>query len=301
MNALPTWEDFNVPVLEVLGAGGTRSLRDLFRDVALHLGLTDDQRAETLPSGQLRVENRIGWAVSYLTRVEALRRPVRAHYEITDLGRNLLRQHPQRVSEGDLKAMAKAGDEWWVSHRGDGLPEVVTASPVDLDPTEQAEQGIARIHNEVAAELLTRLRAEDSTFFEQAVVQLLVAMGYGGAGGTAGVTSASHDGGIDGVIDQDVLGLNKVYVQAKRYKPDNVVQRPELQGFVGALAGKAEGGVFLTTSRFSKGAVEYALTVPSRLILIDGVRLTELMIRYEVGVQVTRTLKIVEIDEDFFT
>ena len=126
-------------------------------------------------------------------------------------------------------------------------------------------------------------------------------MGYGGVGGRGVTTALTHDGGIDGVIDQDVLGLSKVYVQAKRYSPGNSVQRPEVQGFVGALSGKADGGVFITTSRFSAGAIEWVKTVPARIILIDGQRLTELMIEYGVGVQVERTYRVVEIDEDFFT
>ncbi|HQV58972.1 MAG TPA: restriction endonuclease, partial [Ilumatobacteraceae bacterium] len=142
---------------------------------------------------------------------------------------------------------------------------------------------------------------QDPAFFESAVVKLLLAMGYGGAGGRGVTTSASNDGGIDGIIDQDVLGLSKVYVQAKRYAPSNSVQRPELQGFVGALSGKAERGVFISTSRFSQGAVDYVNSIPTRIILIDGQRLTQLMIDYGVGVQVQEIYKVVKIDEDFFT
>ena len=157
------------------------------------------------------------------------------------------------------------------------------------DPTEQVEQGVARINEEVASELLSRLVEQDPAFFEKAVVELLLAMGYGGVGGRGVTTDLTNDGGIDGVIDQDVLGLSKVYVQAKRYSPrGNSVQRPEVQGFVGALSGKADGGVFITTSRFSAGAVQWARTVPARIILIDGRRLAELMIEYGVGVQVER-------------
>jgi restriction system protein len=141
---------------------------------------------------------------------------------------------------------------------------------------------------------------QDSDFFEQAVVDLLLAMGYGGIGGKGLTTSRSHDGGIDGIIDQDVLGLNKVYVQAKRYGVGNAVGRPDVQGFVGALTGKADGGLFITTSRFSPQAIEWADGIPSRIILIDGKRLTELMIEYGVGVQVQHTYRVVEIDEDFF-
>jgi restriction system protein len=169
-----------------------------------------------------------------------------------------------------------------------------------LDPTEQILQGIARIHADVADDLLTRLHGKEPGFFERAVVKLLVAMGYGGADRAAKVTQQSNDEGIDGIIDQDTLGLSRVYVQAKRYAPDQSVGRPEIQAFVGALSGKADGGVFITTGRFSQGAQTYAAAVPTRVILIDGKRLTELMIRYNVGVQEKQSLRIVEIDEDFF-
>jgi restriction system protein len=303
MSGTPTWEQFNVPILTVLSDGTTRSLRQLRRDVADAVGLTAEQRAETLPSGQLRVDNRIGWAASFLNRVDALDRPSRGLYVITDFGRELLERHPTGITENDLKAVAKEGDEWWLSRSAANGREdqPLDTSATDLDPTEQVEQGVARIHEEVASELLSRLVDQDPAFFEGAVVELLLAMGYGGVGGRGVTTDLTNDGGIDGVIDQDVLGLSKVYVQAKRYAPTNAVQRPEVQGFVGALSGKADGGVFITTSRFSPGAVEWVRTVPARIILIDGRRLAELMIEYGVGVQVERTYRIVEIDEDFFT
>jgi restriction system protein len=303
MSSMPTWEEFNVPVLTVLSDGATRTLRELRRDVAGAVGLTAEQRAETLASGQLRADNRIGWAASYLNRVDALHRPSRGRYEITDFGRELLQQHPDRITENDLKAVAKEGDEWWISRStfdGEDSEQIEDTATV-LDPTEQVEQGVARIHEEVASELLSRLIEQDPAFFEAAVVKLLLAMGYGGVGGRGVTTDLTHDGGIDGVIDQDVLGLSKVYVQAKRYSPNNAVQRPEVQGFVGALSGKADGGVLITTSRFSPGAVEWVRTVPARIILIDGQRLTQLMIEYGVGVQVERTYRVVKIDEDFFT
>jgi restriction system protein len=267
------------------------------------VGLTVEQRAETLASGQLRADNRIGWAASYLNRVDALHRPSRGRYEITDFGRDLLSRNPAGITERDLKAVAKEGDEWWTGRSaGDGPgPSPAGDSETVLDPTEQVEQGVARIHEEVASELLSRLVEQDPAFFEGAVVKLLLAMGYGGVGGRGVTTDLTNDGGIDGVIDQDVLGLSKVYVQAKRYSAQNAVQRPEVQGFVGALSGRADGGVFITTSRFSSGAVEWVRTVPARIILIDGRRLAELMIEYGVGVQIERTYRVVQIDEDFFT
>ena len=142
--------------------------------------------------------------------------------------------------------------------------------------------------------------AQDPAFFEAAVVQLLVKMGYGGADGRATVTAKSNDGGIDGIIDQDTLGLSRVYVQAKRYALDATIDRPAIQSFVGALDGRAGSGVFITTASFTKGARDYAESRSTRVILIDGPRLARLMIQYGVGVQEKQTVRIVEVDEDFF-
>lgn len=301
---MPTWDQFMVPVLRVLSDGEQRSLRAVRAETAALVGLDESQLAELLPSGQSMADNRIGWAASYLHRVGALERPRRGHYVITALGRQLLADHPSGISEAVLRTVAKPGDEWWVAKRaagvGGAIVSIEPSEPQRIDPTEQVEQGVARIHEDVAAQLLERLLDNEPAFFEQAVVKLLVAMGYGGADGRATVTRQSGDEGIDGIIDQDALGLNRVYIQAKRYAVDRTIGRPDLQAFVGALSGKADGGVFITTARFSREAIAYADSVPARLILIDGVRLTNLMIRYGVGVQVKDTYRVVEIDEDFF-
>ncbi|TRY17814.1 restriction endonuclease [Tessaracoccus rhinocerotis] len=301
--SMPTWQQFMAPVLRALLDGRPVKRRELYEVVAADVGITDEQRAEVLASGQVKFENRIGWATSYLNRVGALQRPERATYRITEEGRALLARHPAGIEERHLGELTPGGVLEWRQPRRAATPEVhVDLAPVEteLDPVEQVSEGIARIQADVAADLLARLHAQAPTFFEKVVVDLLVAMGYGGAGGRETVTQASNDGGIDGVIDQDALGLNRVYVQAKRYALDSSVGRPEVQAFVGALSGRADGGVFITTARFSSGAQDYARTAHSRIILIDGARLASLMIRYGVGVQVKQTLHIVEVDEDFF-
>ncbi len=170
-----------------------------------------------------------------------------------------------------------------------------------LDPVEQIADGISRIEDEVGIELLSRLRESHPDFFEQAVVDLLLAMGYGGAEQRGTRIGGSGDGGIDGVIDQDALGLDRIYVQAKRYKEGSNIGRETIQAFVGALQGfGATRGIFLTTSAFTPLAITYADNVQSRVILIDGQRLVALMIKYRVGVQVKKTYTAVEIDADFF-
>jgi restriction system protein len=172
---------------------------------------------------------------------------------------------------------------------------------LQLSPEERIGQATALIHAAVADDLLARLHAQEPAFFEQAVLDLLIALGYGGAEGNATRTQLSNDGGIDGIVDQDALGLSRIYVQAKRYAVAGVVGRPEIQAFVGALHGKqANRGVFITSGHFSEGARAYASNLPTRVILIDGQRLASLMIRFSVGVQVKQTVQLVEVDEDFF-
>jgi restriction system protein len=293
--SIPKWHEFMAPVLRVMDDGVTRDRSEITEASANEVGLSPAEREVTLTTGQPMYANRVGWAISHLTKAGALLRPERGQYVIGEQGHTLLSDHPA-VTRKDVEAVTG-----YRRARTIAGPTIETPDDVEsLDPAELIDQGIKQIHEEVAAELLTRMLAKSPTFFEATVVDLLVAMGYGGAEGQARVTSASNDGGIDGVIDQDTLGLSRVYVQAKRYSPDNAVGRPEVQGFVGALSGKADGGVFITTGRFSPGARQYAEAVPTRIILIDGERLTSLMIRFGVGVQTKQTVQIVEIDEDFF-
>lgn len=302
----PTWDQYMAPCLRVLQDGEVQRGRRIVEGAADLLGLTDEQRAIVIPSGQDQWVNRGNWALSYLNRVGAIERPSRAHYRITDVGRQLLAEHPDGITEKHLRALSgdpNAPHTWKAfpsKRRTTAPPEVAEESTV-LDPEEQIAAGVARINEDVADQLLTRILAREPVFFEQAVLDLLIAMGYGGAEGRATRTQLSRDGGIDGIVDQDALGLSRIYVQAKRYARDTAVQRPEIQAFVGALHGnQANQGVFITTGRFSAGAREFAASVPTRVVLIDGARLAGLMIRYEVGVQARRTVKIVEVDEDFF-
>lgn len=307
MNEIPTWEQFIRFVLQGLSNGTTLQVHELKERVADIVGLTEEQHLKTLPSGQPVAENRIAWAISYLNRVDAIERPQRGQYRITQIGGDLLAHHPKGITEKDLRQLAKPDDQWWVRKNSTGTLKDASSSAAGqldtdttLDPNEQIEEGMDRINSEVSAELLSLLQGSDPAFFEQTVVDLLLAMGYGGAHGKGTVTQLTNDGGIDGIIDQDALGLNKIYIQAKRYGPQTSVTRPEVQSFVGALSGRADGGLFITTGVFSHGATDYARDVPSRIILIDGQQLTKLMIKYGVGVETKKTLKIVRVDEDYF-
>ncbi|HNP58286.1 MAG TPA: restriction endonuclease [Gordonia sp. (in: high G+C Gram-positive bacteria)] len=303
----PTWDQYMAPALRFLLDGEIKRLREIVHAAGDGLALTAQQREIVIPSGQEQWLNRGNWAISYLNRVGAIERTSRAHYRITDVGRKLLADHPDGITEKNLRALAgevTATHTWKLFPTTPGNTAEQNSNDDDaamLAPREQIDQGIKRINADVATDLLDRILAQDPAFFENAVLKLLVAMGYGGAEGTAVRTQTSGDGGIDGTVDQDALGLSRIYVQAKRYGADNIVGRPAIQGFVGALAGnQAHQGVFITTSRFSADARAYADSVTARVVLVDGDRLTRLMIKYGVGVQVKDTIKIVEVDEDFF-
>ena len=302
-SSIPPWQYFMRPLLEVLTDGNVWRKKPLEEATLDLTNMSEEQRAEVLPSGQFRVLNRIGWAMSFLVRAQAISKPARAMFQITETGRSLLAQNPDGITEDTLKEIPAFQDYVPVKGRtvtGNGAI-VITTDDSEEDPLEQIESGIAKFEADVASDLIRRLRDQHPDFFEQAVIDLLVAMGYGGAEQRVRRLGQTGDGGVDGVIDQDALGLNRIYVQAKRYGPGNSVQRPELQGFVGALADKgATKGVFVTTSTFSSGARDYVDRIPSRVVLIDGPRLADLMIRYRVAVQVKSTYAVVEVDEDYF-
>ena len=301
-STLPQWHSFMKPLLQVLSDGNAWSKKDLEQATLEKAGITPEERKEMLPSGQSRAINRIGWATTHLVMAQALRKPARAVMQITDAGRNLLAQHPDGFGKSELEKIP-AYQAYVPQSRTTGEISVPTAviSDIDEDPTELIEAGVQAFAAEAAVDLIRRLREQHPDFFEEAVVDVLNKMGYGGTEQRGRRLGGSGDGGVDGVIDQDALGLSQIYVQAKRYGDGNTVQRPEIQGFVGALAGKgATQGVFVTTSLFSKGARDYVEQIPNRVVLIDGPRLAELMIRYRVGVQIKRTHEVVEVDEDYF-
>ncbi len=301
---MPVWTGFLRSVLEVMENVKLWNRRALLRAVCDHVGLTSEQRLETLSSGESRAENRVGWAVSALYKAELIEKPQRATYQLNNAGRDFLTQHPIDISEKTLKTLPAYQTYLSSVRAGQAESKSTVVGPTTddaADPLEMIENGVAAVHAEVAAELLKRLRGQDPSFLEQSVLDVLVAMGYGGTEQRAAVLGGSGDSGVDGVIDQDPLGLERVYIQAKRYREENSVQRPDIQGFVGALHGMgANRGIFITTSRFSSGAREYAKGIGTRVVLIDGQRLSELMIKYGVGVQKRQVFTVVEVDEDYF-
>lgn len=301
-STIPIWPVFVAPVLRVLSDGATLKLRELVSRTLDEARISDDARRETLESGGSRADNRVGWAITNLAKANYITRPSRAQYTITDEGRSWLAAHPDGLNSFS-EAHKTFGSSWPKKQRAAAASTTLPddGQAVDVDPIEQIEDGVARVRSEVAAELLNRLRDQSPTFFEQAVVDVLLAMGYGGTERRGRPIGGSGDGGVDGVIDQDALGLDQIYVQAKRYAEGNNVGREAIQAFIGALHGVgASRGVFITSSSYSAEARRYAESIPTRIILIDGVRLTDLMIKHRVGVQVSKSYDLVEIDEDFF-
>ena len=301
-----TWDEFLTPCLSVLADGEIRRRRDVLLAAADIMEISDEERAVTISSGEARYVNRGNWAITHLSKAEAISSPARGLWQITDKGRGFLEKYPDGITEAQLRSESGETYQQFRSH----VPSKVNSSGTraefehtesELTPLEQVEDGQRRNEEMVAEELLRRLHEREPAFFEQAVLDLLMAMGYGGSFGNATRTQLSNDGGIDGVIDQDALGLSRIYVQAKRYEMSKSIGRPDVQAFVGALHGaQASQGVFLTTASFSSGAINYAGSVQSRVVLIDGALLAKLMIKYGVGVQAKRTVQIVEIDEDYF-
>ena len=298
---VPIWPALIVPVLRALEDGRTLHRKELFHEAANQASLSESARLETLNSGGLRYEQRMGWVLSHVTRANWIERPSKGHYRVTDAGRDWLYNNPDGINYSQAHELFA---QYWPKSEKPALSQKLSSELLvteELEPVEQIEDGINRIHEEVGGALSQRLREGHPDFFEEAVVKLLLKMGYGGAEQRGRRIGGSGDGGVDGVIDQDALGLDRVYIQAKRYSADNTVGREAIQAFVGALHGvSASKGVFITTSRFTQGAKDYAANIPTRTILIDGTRLVNLMIKYRVGVQVKQSYDVVELDEDFF-
>lgn len=301
---IPDFQSLMRPILEALSDGSVRRTRELVEAMSDRFGLTVEEREAMLPSGRQRLmHNRVGWSITHLFQAGLLERPARGHIAITATGREVLAAHPDRVDMSVLREFPSYRDFRERSSTRDTAsdgplaaePDAEAASPQDLLSRAVTENRAA-----VEGELLERALALSPVEFERLVVRLLERMGYGRSGAVEH-SGRSGDAGIDGIISQDPLGLDRIYLQAKRYAPDQSVQRPAIQGFVGALMGaQGDRGVFITTSSFSAGARTEAERVNARIELIDGSRLAELMLRHGVGVQAEVTVTLHQLDEDFF-
>lgn len=296
--AIPDFQSIMRPLLEHLSDGETRRNRETNEFLAGYFQLTEDELSEMLPSGYARLfDNRIGWAKTHLKGAGLIESPGRAKYHITQRGLDALAQD-QPINLAYLRQFDEY-KEFQSGSKADKATES-TSSTDELTPSEHMEFGYQKVREELEEELIAKVKSASPAFFERLVVELLVSMGYGGSRKDAGQTlGKSGDGGIDGVIKEDRLGLDVIYLQAKRW--EGTVGRPEIQKFAGALQGqRAKKGIFLTTSSFSAEAVEYASFIDSRIVLIDGESLAGLMIDAGVGVSKVATYEVKRLDSDYF-
>ena len=300
---IPDFQTLMLPVLEEAAHGEAR-IGAVVERLADRFRLTANQRAELLPSKrQTTFANRVHWAKSYLGKAGLIELTKRGHFQITDAGRRVLASPPKRV---DINFLKQFPDFLAFREASPSSKDQSTHSidePVSsLTPDEQMRRARDQIEADLAQDMLSRIAAAPPEFFEKLVVKLITAMGYGGSIDDAGrALGRSGDGGVDGVIDEDALGLDRIYVQAKRYKDGNPVGPGSIRDFFGALDQfKAGKGLFVTTSKFSTSAVNTAAGLSKRIVLIDGQQLARLMIKYEVGCRVEEQLSIKKLDEEFF-
>ena len=291
-----------LPVLRSLNDGIARHIGEIVGEVIQGFALSEAERKEMLPSGQSTViGSRIGWARTYLKKAGLIEKmPGKGIYKITASGLEVLKRNPVKIDNNLLSEFS--GFSEWIK-RSNETTETSTdvmGNTSDQTPDEALASAYLTLRTELSFEILEKMKSCSPTFFERLVVELLVKMGYGGTREDAGqAVGKSNDGGIDGIIKEDRLGLDLIYLQAKRWEA--TVGRPELQAFAGALLGKqARKGVFITTSNFSSGAKSYVDTITSNIILIDGGQMAELMIDYNVGVSIAATYEIKKIDSDYF-
>jgi restriction system protein len=299
--AIPDYQTCMLPFLRYLADGMEHTLRDAEESLAGHFGLSSAERAELLPSGQQGIfKNRIGWARTYLKKAGLVESPRRGVFKVTARGLRALDAKPPRIDVRFLEQFPE-----FIEFREVSRPDAANAAPAEAQPSRKTpEEAIELAHQslrgQLAQELLARVLACSATFFEQLVVELLVKMGYGGSRRDAGERiGQTGDGGIDGIIKEDRLGLDAIYLQAKRWQGS--VGRPEIQKFVGALQGqRARKGVFITTSSYTADATDYASRIDTKVVLIDGKQLCGLMIDFDVGVSAAASYVVKRIDSDYF-
>ena len=300
--AIPDFQSLMLPLLKVVADGREYRLRDAVELLAEEFHITDEERQQLLPSGRYPTfDNRIAWAKTYLKKAGLIDQPRRAFFQITERGREVLKTSPILINMKFLEQFPEYIAFKENSDQAEAQQQVTSPIAVQNEtPEELIESGARTIRKELAEEILQRIKGCPPAFFERLVVELLVKMGYGGTRQDAGrAIGRSGDEGIDGVIHEDRLGLDVIYLQAKRW--EGVVGRPEIQKFVGALQGqRAKKGVFITISDFTKEAVEYVCNIDNKVVLINGALLANLMIDHNVGVSLAATYEIKKIDSDYF-
>ncbi|MBU1689364.1 MAG: restriction endonuclease [Gammaproteobacteria bacterium] len=301
--AIPDYQTLMLPVLQLASDKEEHRFRDSVESLAAKFSLSDEEKNELLPSGNQAVfNNRVGWARSYLKQAGLLISPKRGHFKITEQGLKLLSENHAKISVSLLEGYPEFQE--FRNRKKDPSKSNYENPAIEIIASETPEDSLASAYRTLSKnledEILISVKDSSPSFFERLVVDLLVKMGYGGNRQDAGrALGKSGDGGIDGIINEDRLGLDVIYIQAKRW--EGTVGRPEIQKFAGALQGqRARKGVFITTSNFSKEALEYASMIESKIILIGGERLAALMAEHNVGVSIVGQYEVKKIDSDYF-
>ncbi|HPD64620.1 MAG TPA: restriction endonuclease [Bacteroidia bacterium] len=300
---IPDFQTIMLPLLAFTGDNNEHSLRETIEHLANHFNLTPEERQEMLTSGtQAIFDNRVSWAKTHLLKAGLLESPRRSIFKITLRGQQILGQNHENINMNLLKQFPEYLE--FIRPSNDHEERETAIEQIDnslATPEEVLESSYQKIRRTLAQELLLKIKASPPAFFERLVVELLVKMGYGGSIKDAGkATRVTNDEGIDGIIKEDKLGLDFIYIQAKRWD-NQAVGRPDIQSFVGALDGqRANKGIFITTSRFSDTAIEYVRTITKKVILIDGEQLANFMIDYGLGVSTFATYELKKIDNDYF-
>ena len=299
---IPDFQTLMLPLLTIISDGKEYKMRTVEEILATQFDLTKEELTELLPSGAAYIfQNRVAWAKTYMKKAGLIDSFKRSHITISERGKKILQENPNEINVKLLKQFPEFL-EFQIPKKKEAIDmeHEVNEDIKQQNPEELIELGYIKIRQSLEQELLSKLKSVHPSFFERIVVELLVKMGYGGTIQDAGkAIGKSGDEGIDGIIKEDKLGLDVIYIQAKRW--EGVVGRPEIQKFVGALAGqRAKKGVFITTSYFTKEATEYALQMDTKIVLIDGEKLAHYMIDYNLGVSVQNIYEIKKIDSDYF-
>ncbi len=300
--AIPDFQTIMLPLVKLAADGKDHSIHEAVEKLAIEFNLTDEDKVKLIPSGLQPVfYNRVGWARTHLKKARLLEDPQRGYFCITERGKKVLSQNPERIDTNFLSQFPEYVVFKRTTRETVETPEVAEDIE-DLTPEEALEEAYQKIHEGLADEVLTAVMNSSPGFFEKLVIELLVRMGYGGSRRDAArAVGGSGDEGIDGIIDEDRLGLDTIYIQAKKWKEDNSVGRPEIQKFVGALQGQqAKKGIFITTTKFTEDARNYASKIDTKVVLIDGKRLANLMIDYNVGVTPQANYETKSLDSDYF-
>lgn len=294
--AVPKYFEMIKPLLVAVGDGKPHTLKELKSVVAEHFSLTEEDLAEMLPSGRQTVfVNRLGWADTYLVKAGLLERPARATFLITPEGQKVLQEDPAVIDPSFLERYESF--RAFKGYSAPGQPVHETEQTMQT-PDDTFEEAFKQINDNLAEEILSEVMKLSPTAFEQMVIDLLHEMGYGAFENSGHTTPATNDEGIDGIIMEDKLGFDLIYIQAKKWDLEQTIGRPQIQSFVGAISGRGGKGLFVTTAKYAKTAIEYAYR--QHIILIDGPKLARLMIEHNFGVSVQKTFEIKTLDTDLF-